>query len=76
MRLGEIYEGVVVQWGNPLTSKSELSGGVGLTPGRAQSLERDDKGSQTRLGLLYFGDSSTIAKYRNFDFNFTFICTW
>ena len=39
-------EGVVVPWCNPLTLQPERSGGVGSSPGRAQPLERYDKGSQ------------------------------
>ena len=45
-------------WCNPLTLQPEQSGGVGSSPGRAPPLERHDKGSQTRLGLLYFCDPS------------------
>ena len=51
-------EGVVAPWCNPLTLQPEQSGGVGSSPGRAPSLERHDKGSRTRLGLLYFCDPS------------------
>ena len=51
-------EGVVAPWCNPLTLQPEQSGGVGLSPGRAPPLERHDKGSQTRLGLLYLCDPS------------------
>ena len=51
-------EGVVAPWCNPLTLQPEQSGGVGSSPGRAPSLERNDKGSRTRLGLLYFCDPS------------------
>ena len=50
--------GVVAPWCNPLTLQPEQSGGVGSSPGRAPSLERHDKGSRTRLGLLYFCDPS------------------
>ena len=52
------FEGVVAPWCNPLTLQPEQSGGVGSSPGRAPPLERHDKGSQTRLGLLYFCDPS------------------
>ena len=52
------FEGVVAPWCNPLTLQPEQSGGVGSSPGRAPSLERHDKGSRTRLGLLYFCDPS------------------
>ena len=52
------YEGVVAPWCNPLTLQPEQSGGVGSSPGRAPPLERHDKGSRTRLGLLYFCDPS------------------
>ena len=55
-------EGVAAEWCNPLTLKSEQSGGVGSSPGRTPSLERHDKGSQTRLGLLYFCDRSAWRK--------------
>ena len=51
-------EGVVAPWCNPLTLQPEQSGGVGSSPGRAPPLERHDKGSRTRLGLLYFCDPS------------------
>ena len=54
----EDLEGVVAQWCNPLTLQPEQSGGVGSSPGRAPLLERHDKGSRTRLGLLYFCDPS------------------
>ena len=53
-----VIEGVVVPWCNPLTLQPEQSGGVGSNPGRAPPLERHDKGSRTRLGLLYFSDPS------------------
>ena len=60
--LGETYRlrlpGVVAPWCNPLTLQPEPSGRVGSSPGRAPPLERHDKGSQTRLGLLYFCDPS------------------
>ena len=51
-------EGVVAPWCNPLTLQPEQSGGVGSSPGRVPPLERHDKGSRTRLGLLYFCDPS------------------
>ena len=51
-------EGVVAPWFNPLTLQPEQSGGVGSSPGRVPPLERHDKGSRTRLGLLYFSDPS------------------
>ena len=51
-------EGVVAQWCNPLTLKSEHSGGVGSSPDRTPPLERHDKGLRTQLGLLYFCDPS------------------
>ena len=53
-----VLEGVVAPWCNPLTLQPEQSGGVGSSPGRAPPLERHDKGSRTRLGLLYFCDPS------------------
>ena len=52
------FEGVVAPWCNPLILQPEQSGGVGSSPGRAPPLERHDKGSQIRLGLLYFCDPS------------------
>ena len=52
------HEGVVVPWCNPLTLQPEQSGGVGSIPCRAPPLECHDKGSRTRLGLLYFCDPS------------------
>ena len=52
------FEGVVAPWCNPLTLQPEQSAGVGSSPGRAPPLERHDKGSRTRLGLLYFCDPS------------------
>ena len=51
-------EGVVALWCNPLTLQPEQSGGVGSNSGRAPPLERHDKGSWTRLSLLYFCDPS------------------
>ena len=39
-----LIEGVVAQWCNPLTLKSEQSGGVGSNPGRTPPLERHDRG--------------------------------
>ena len=56
--LDQSLEGVVAPWCNPLTLQPEQSGGVGLYPGRAPPLERHDKGSRTRLGLLYCCDPS------------------
>ena len=58
LKIYPIIEGVVAQWCNPLTLKPEQSGGVGSSPGRTPPLERHDKGSRTRLGLLYFCDPS------------------
>ena len=51
-------EGVVAQWSNPLTLQPEQSGGVGSNTGTDPPLERHDKESRTRLGLLYFCDPS------------------
>ena len=51
-------EGVVAPWCNPLTLQPEQSGGVGSSPSRAPPLDRHDKGSRTRLGLLFFCDPS------------------
>ena len=51
-------EGVAAPWCNPLKLQPEQSGGVGSSPGSAPPLERHDKGSRTRLGLLYFCDPS------------------
>ena len=51
-------EGVVGPWCNPLTLQQEQAGGMGWSPDRAPPLERHDKGSQTRLGLLCFYDPS------------------
>ena len=51
-------EGFVVQWCNLLTLKSEQSGGVGSSPGRAPPFERHGKGSRTQLGLLCLCDPS------------------
>ena len=51
-------EGVVAQWCNPLTLKSEQSDGMGSSPGRTPPLERHDKRLRTRLGLLFFCDPS------------------
>ena len=45
---------VVAQWSNLLTLQPEQSGGVGSIPGRAQPLERHDKGLLTRLALSCF----------------------
>ena len=50
-------EGVVAQWCYPLVLKPEQSGGVTSISGRTPPL-RHDKGSRTRLGLLYFCDPS------------------
>ena len=49
-------EGVVAPSCDPLTLQQELSGGVGSIPDRTPPLERNDKGSRTRLGLLCFCD--------------------
>ena len=49
---------VVAQWCNPLTLKSEQSGGVGSIPGGTPPLECHGKGLRTRLGLLYFCEPS------------------
>ena len=54
----QFFEGVVAPWYNPLTLQPEQSGGVSSSPGRAPPLDRHDKGSRTRLGLLYFCDPS------------------
>ena len=54
-------EGVVVPWCNPLTLQPERSGGVGSKSGRVPPLERHDKGSRTRLGLLYFCDPQRLV---------------
>ena len=51
-------EGVVAQWCNLLTLKPQQSGGVGSSPCRTPPFERHDKGSRTRLRLLYFCDPS------------------
>ena len=48
----------MVPWCNPLTLQPEQSGEVGSIPGRTPPLERHDKGSRARLGLLYFCDPS------------------
>ena len=37
----------MVQWYNPVILQPEQSGGMGTIPGRAPSLLRHDKGSQT-----------------------------
>ena len=50
----DLGEGVMALWSNPLTSQPEQSGGVSLIPSRTPILERHDKGSLTRLGLLFF----------------------
>ena len=39
-------------WCNPLTLQPEQSGGEDSISGRAPPLERHDKGTRTRLGLL------------------------
>ena len=51
-------EGIVVPWCNPPTLQPEQSGGVDSNPGRVPPLERHDKGSWTRLDLLYFWNPS------------------
>ena len=53
-----LFEGVLVQWCNPMTWQPEQSGRVGSKLGRAPPLERHDKGLQTRLELSYFWDPS------------------
>ena len=50
--------GVITQWCNPLTLQPEQSGRDGSIPGSAPPLDCHDKGSRTRLGQLYFCDSS------------------
>ena len=66
-----VQEGVVAPWCNPLTLQPEQSGGVGSSPGKAPPLERHDKGSRTRLGLLYSAIPALGAEKRNFTFTFT-----
>ena len=58
--LQHIFEGIVAvaEWCNPLTLKPEQSGGVGSRRDKASPLERHDKGSETRIALSYFCDSS------------------
>ena len=60
VQMTKIEEGkkinVVALWCNPLTLQPERSGGVDSNPGRTP--ERHDKGSWTRLGMLYFCDPS------------------
>ena len=51
----------MAQWCNPLTLKSEQSGGMRSKPGRAPPLEHYDKWSRTRLGLLYFYDPPALG---------------
>ena len=53
-----VFEGVVAPWCHPLTLQPEQSGGVGSIPGRTPLLERHDKGSRSRIGLLCFCDPS------------------
>ena len=52
------FEGVVAPWCDLLILQLEQSGGVGSNSGRAPPFERHNRGSQTRLGLLYFCDPS------------------
>ena len=59
LSLHKPLEGVVVQWRNPLILKPEQSDGLGSIPCKTPALERHDKGSRIRLGLLYFCDLST-----------------
>ena len=47
------FEGVVVQWCNPLILQPEQSRGVGLIAGRAPPIERHDRSLQTPLALSY-----------------------
>ena len=51
-------------WCNPLTLQPEQSGGVGSSPCRPPPLERHDKGSRTRLGLLPGGYYTYFGKIR------------
>ena len=53
-------QGIVVPWCNPLTLQPERSDGVGSSPDRVPPLERLDKGSRTRLGLLNFCNPSAL----------------
>ena len=55
-------------WCNPLTLQPNQSGGMGSIPGRTPPHERLDKGSQTRLGLLYFCVPALGTENRNFTF--------
>ena len=48
----------VALWCRPLSLEPEQSDGHGSIPGRAQPLERHEKGSHTRLALSYFCDLS------------------
>ena len=56
-------------WCNPLTLQLEHSGGVGSNPGRAAPLERHDKGSWIRLGLLYNNNNNNLIIINNNDNN-------
>ena len=58
-------------WCDSLTLQPEQSGGVGSNPGMAPPLERHDKGSRTRLGLLLSAIPALGAEKRNFTFTFT-----
>ena len=56
--LNSINERVVAPWYDALTLPPERPGRMGSIPGRAPPFECHDKGSRTRLGLLYFFDPS------------------
>ena len=68
------YEGVVAQWCNPLTLKSEQSSGVGSISGRTPPFERHSKNSRTRLGLLDICDPCAWRKKLQFHFHLHFVC--
>ena len=60
--IDSFHEVVVMQWCDSPTLQPEKLDGQGSTPSRAQPLERDDKVSRTRLGLLYGCSPSAWAK--------------
>ena len=61
-----VLEGVVAPRCNPLTLQLEQSGGADSIPGRTPPLKCHDKGSRTRLGLLYFCDPSAWRSKTHF----------
>ena len=64
-------DGDVAQWCNPLTLQPEQSDAVGSILGKVPLLERRDKGSRTRSGLIATTSIPELGT-KNDNFTFTF----